>query len=79
MNQYTAVSIAFALLYPNMVALSSGEAIGTVLAGTSFAMDYYSKFFEIPVIFPPSGYGSSVVPILMALFIAAPVEKWAKK
>lgn len=79
MNQYTAAGIAMALLYPNMVALSNGEAIGTVFAGSSFAMDYYSTFFGIPVIFPPSGYGSSVVPILLALFVAAPVEKWAKK
>lgn len=79
MNQFTAMAIAAALLYPNMTALTNGEILGTVLEGTSFSMNYYTTFFGIPVIFPPSGYGSSVVPIILALFVAAPLENTLKK
>lgn len=79
MNQFSAFGIAAALLYPSMVNITSGEVLGTVLSGTKFAMDYYSSFFGIPVIMPPSGYASSVVPIILALLVAAPLEKGLKR
>jgi PTS system beta-glucosides-specific IIC component len=79
MNQFSAMAIAASLLYPDMVNITSGEILGTVFAGTAFSMDYYSTFFGIPIIMPPSGYGSSVVPIILALLVAAPLEKWLKK
>lgn len=79
MNQFSAFGIAAALLYPSMANITSGEVLGTVLSGTRFAMDYYSSFFGIPVIMPPSGYGSSVVPIILALLVAAPLEKGLKR
>jgi PTS system beta-glucosides-specific IIC component len=79
MNQFSAMAIAASLLYPDMVSITSGEVLGTVFAGTAFSMDYYTTFFGIPVIMPPSGYGSSVIPIILALLVAAPFEKWLKK
>lgn len=79
MNQFTAVGIAASLLYPAMTALGDAEAISTVLTGTAFEMGVKADFFGIPVIYPPSGYGSSVVPIILALLVAAPLEKWLKK
>jgi PTS system beta-glucosides-specific IIC component len=78
MNQFSAMAIAGALLYPDMVNITSGEVLGTVFAGTAFSMDYYTTFFGIPVIMPPSGYASSVVPIVLALLVAAPLEKKLK-
>jgi PTS system beta-glucosides-specific IIC component len=79
MNQFSAMAIAASLLYPDMVNITSGEALGTVFAGTAFSMDYYSTFFGIPIIMPPSGYTSSVIPIILALLVAAPLEKKLKK
>lgn len=76
MNQFTALGIAGALLYP---AMSGLEAVGTVLTGTPFEMDVVLEFFGIPVILPPSGYASSVIPIILALLVAAPLERWLKK
>ena len=53
--------------------------LGTVFTGTAFEMSYYLTFFGIPVIMPASGYTSSVVPIILAVAIAAPLEHWLKK
>lgn len=76
MNEFTGMAIGIALVYPNMVNSTSGEVLGTVLTGTAFEMSYYQTFFGIPVIMPASGYTSSVVPIILAVAIAAPLEKW---
>jgi PTS system beta-glucosides-specific IIC component len=79
MGQFNAMAIAAALLYPDMVNITANEVVGTVFAGTAFSMDYYSTFFGIPIIMPPSGYASSVIPIILALLVAAPLEKKLKK
>lgn len=79
MNEFIGMAIGTALCYPAMVGLSAGEAIGTAFAGTMFATNYYSTFFGIPVLLPVSGYPSSVVPIIVAVFFAAKIEKWFKK
>ncbi len=79
MNEFIGMAIGVALCYPNMVNLTSGEVLGTVFTGTAFEMSYYLTFFGIPVIMPASGYTSSVVPIILAVAIAAPLERWLKK
>ena len=79
MNEFIGMAIGVALCYPNMVNLTSGEVMGTVLGGTAFEMSYYTTFLGIPVIMPASGYTSSVVPIILAVAIAAPLERWLKK
>lgn len=76
MNEFTGMALGIALCYPTMVALKGGEALGTVLTGTAFEMSYYTTFFGIPVIFPASGYTSSVIPIVLCCLVAARLEKW---
>ena len=61
------MALGVGLTYPNMVALKSAEVLGTVFAGTSFSMDYMTKFFGIPVIMPASGYTQSAVVLAMIL------------
>lgn len=78
-NEFTAMAIATALVYPSMVAMpSSGDALGSVLSGTPFAMSYYATFLGIPIIFPPAGYTSSVVPIIIAIWFSSKVEAFVK-
>lgn len=79
MNEFTGIALGISLCYPTMVALTSGEALGTVLTGTPFEMSYYTTFAGIPVIFPKSGYTSSVIPIVIACAVAAPLERWLNK
>lgn len=76
MNEFTGMALGIALCYPTMVNLTNGEVLGTVFSGTVFEMSYYTKFLGIPVIMPESGYTSSVIPIILACFFAAKLEKW---
>ena len=79
MNEFIGMAIGIALCYPAMVNSTAGEVLGTVFSGTAFEMSYYQTFLGIPVIMPASGYTSSVVPIILAVAIAAPLEHWLKK
>lgn len=78
MNEFIGMAIGIALCYPNMVNITSGEVLGTVFTGTAFEMSYYTTFLGIPVIMPASGYTSSVVPIILAVVLAAKLEKWLR-
>lgn len=78
-NEFIGMAIGIALCYPAMVNSTAGEVLGTVFGGTAFEMSYYQTFLGIPVIMPASGYTSSVVPIILAVAIAAPLERWLKK
>jgi len=75
-SQYLGMAIAAALLYPAMVGL---ETTGTLFEGTILAMDYKTTFLGIPIVYPLSGYTSSVVPILIATGIGAQFERFFKK
>jgi PTS system beta-glucosides-specific IIC component len=78
-NKFLGMALGTSLVYPGMVALSSGTALGTVFGGTIFATSYYSDFFGIPVLLPSSGYASTVVPIIVSVYVAAKLEKALKK
>lgn len=79
MNEFIGMGLGIALCYPAMVNSTAGEVLGSVFTGTAFEMSYYLKFMGIPVIMPSSGYTSSVVPIVVAVACAAPLERWLKK
>jgi PTS system beta-glucosides-specific IIC component len=88
LNEFTGIALGAALVYPTMVnianpAVVSGAvvtpaALGTVFAGTPFAMSYYSTFFGLPIIMPAAGYTSSVIPIILAVWVASKLERWLK-
>lgn len=72
-DEFIGMSIGAGLLYPNMIALKSAEALGTIFAGTAFEMSYTTTFLKIPVFFPASGYPSSVVPVLLACAVTGKI------
>lgn len=78
-SEFVGMAMGAALVYPAMVSSTAGEVLGTVLAGTPFEMSYYLTFFGIPVVMPASGYTSSVVPIILSMFVVAKIEKFFKK
>lgn len=84
-NEFVGIAVGAALCFPQMVnanpaALgSTAEAIGTAFAGTPFAMSYSMTFLGIPVIMPASGYTSSVVPVILAVWVASAIERPLKK
>ena len=62
-NQFTAMAIGAALVYPTLAEFS-GQTI---------------TFCGIPVVMPASGYASTVIPIILSIFLASIVEKLFKK
>lgn len=79
MSEFTALAIAFALLYPTMVALTGGEVIGSVDLGFAGTFSWYADFFGLPIIMPASGYTSSVIPIVLMIWFGSVVEHWCKR
>lgn len=77
-NPFIGMAMGIALTYPSMVALKDAEALGTVFAGTPFAMNYAATFLGIPIVMPASGYTSSVVPVILAMFVVAKIERFFK-
>lgn len=78
-SEFIGMTLGIALTYPSMVNITAGSALGTVLANTPFAMSYYTTIFGIPVIMPTAGYTSSVIPIILAVWIAAKLEKYFRQ
>ncbi|MCD7843178.1 MAG: glucose PTS transporter subunit IIA [Clostridiales bacterium] len=67
------------LVYPDLVAITSSDALYTVFAGTIFESEVYTTFLGIPVIFPAVGYTSSVIPIIVIVWVASLLFKWLNK
>jgi PTS system beta-glucosides-specific IIC component len=78
-NKFIGMAIGGALCYPAMVGLTAGKAMGTLFAGTIFQTSFFSTFLGIPVLLPSSGYPSSVVPVILAVFFAVKLENFWKK
>ena len=79
MNKFVGMAIGAALVYPNIVDITSLEPIGTIFAGTAFETNIYTKFLGIPVLLPGGGYASSVIPVILSVFVGAKIEKLWKK
>lgn len=73
-NEWLGAAIGIAMVYPTMTALTTGDVLGELFSGTAFAMKYYTTFFGIPVVMPAAGYTSSVIPVLLAVYVASRLE-----
>lgn len=63
LNQFTGMAIGASLVYPSVVGLA-GQTL---------------DFFGIPMVMPTSGYSSTVIPIILSVYIASKLEKIFKK
>lgn len=79
MSEFEGMAIGMALVYPTMVALTSGQVIGSVDLGFAGTFSWYSTFLGLPIIMPASGYTSSVIPVLLMAWFGSKVEHWCKK
>lgn len=78
-SEFVGAAVGCALVYPAMVNIGSAmEVAGTIFAGSAFEMSYYNTFFGIPIVMPGAGYTSSVIPIILAVYVASKIEKWCK-
>ena len=77
-NEFIGLAVGMALVFPDMVNITSNEALGSVFTGTPFEMSYYLSFGPIPIIMPPSGYTSTIVPVILSMFVVAKLEHFLK-
>ncbi|UYO99478.1 beta-glucoside-specific PTS transporter subunit IIABC [Oceanotoga sp. DSM 15011] len=79
-NLFTGLALGGALMYmDDVLKLASMTPIATYFAGTDFVQNVYAKFLGIPILLPASGYASSVIPIILAVWMASKIEKMWKK
>ncbi|MBM7641934.1 PTS system beta-glucosides-specific IIC component [Streptococcus loxodontisalivarius] len=80
MEQFTALALAFALVYPNIATSFSGDSpLYTLFKGSIIESDIYATFFGFPIIFPDSTYLSTVLPIILTIFVGAKIEGFFKR
>lgn len=79
MNQFTAMGVIAAMLYPALNSLGELPVLYTLFEGTIFESAITSTFLGVPIIMPPGGYYSSVIPAIFAVYIASIIEKWFAK
>ncbi len=77
LNPLIGIVIGSALLYPNLANLIGTPAPSVMFQGTLFEAPVYFKFLGIPVLM--MSYGQSVIPIILATFCAAKLERWLQK
>lgn len=63
LNQFLGIAIGASMVYPTI----------TALAGTTI------NFLGIPVVIPSSGYASTVIPVIAAVYVASKIEQMFKK
>lgn len=64
------------LVYPSITAFSGAEPLYTIFTGTIFESNVMAQLFGIPVIFPMQTYASSVIPIIVIVFVASKIYKF---
>lgn len=79
LSHFIGMAIGGALVYPTIAGITDGEALYTLFEGSLFASPVFLEFLGIPVILPQGGYGSTVIPIILAVLFASKVEKLMKK
>lgn len=73
MSEFTGMATGAALVYPTLPAIMGGEPLYTLFAGSVFASPVHMEFLGLPVIL--MNYASSVIPIILALYFGAKIEK----
>lgn len=74
MSEFAAMAIGAALVYPSWAPLLQGEPLYEVLQGSIFHSPVHLEFLGIPVLL--MNYASSVIPIILAVWVGAKVEKF---
>ncbi|OLS40457.1 beta-glucoside-specific PTS transporter subunit IIABC [Bacillus sp. MRMR6] len=75
-SPFIGMAIGASLVYPTLSTLTSGEPITTLFSGTVFQSPVHITFLGVPVIL--MSYASSVIPVILAAFFGAKVEKWLR-
>lgn len=76
-NEVIGLAIGASMIYPTIISAMNGEVLDVLFNGTIFESNIFLTFLKIPVIL--SNYTSTVIPVILAVWLASKVEKFAKK
>jgi beta-glucoside PTS system EIICBA component len=76
-NKFIGMAIGASLVYPTLTTLTTGDPVTTLFSGSIFQSPIFITFLGIPVIL--MSYASSVIPIILAAYFGAKVEKFFRK
>ncbi|MTK09776.1 MAG: PTS beta-glucoside transporter subunit IIABC [Hungatella sp.] len=76
-NEFVGMAIGTTMIYPTIISAMGGNAISVLFSGTAFESNVYLTFLKVPVIL--NKYTSTVIPVILAVWVASKVEKFAKK
>ncbi|WP_322922978.1 beta-glucoside-specific PTS transporter subunit IIABC [Paenibacillus campi] len=77
LNVFIGMGIGAALVYPTLTAVSAGQPLYTLFAGTPFHSPVHITFLGIPVILMT--YSSSVIPIILSTYVGSKIEAVCKR
>ncbi|KAA8751543.1 MULTISPECIES: beta-glucoside-specific PTS transporter subunit IIABC [Paenibacillus] len=75
-SPFLGMAIGASLVYPTLGGLKAGDPLYTLFAGTLFESPIHITFLGMPVILME--YSSSVIPIIIATFVAVKLERFFK-
>lgn len=76
-NQFTAMAIGASLVYPTLAGIRAGDPLYTLFSGSIIESPVHTTFLGLPLIL--MDYSSTVIPIIVAIFLASKVERGLKK
>lgn len=76
-SPFLGMAIGATLVYPTLSTLTGGDALYTLFSGSLFESPVHITFLGIPVILMT--YSSSVIPIIVATYVAVRIENFFKK
>lgn len=72
-NQFTAMAIGASLVHPTLAGIRAGDPLYTLFSGSIIESPVHTTFLGLPLIL--MDYSSTVIPIIVAIFLASKVEK----
>lgn len=80
MNPFVGMILGAVLIFPNISTdMNSGKVMFSIFANSPFKMDVFKTFFGLPIIFPATGYTSTLIPIMLINLCASKIEKFLDK
>lgn len=80
MDPFVGMILGAVLIFPNIaVDMNSGDGLYVLFASTPFEMSVFKTFLGIPIIFPSTGYTSTLIPIMLITFFASKIERGLKR
>lgn len=76
-SPFLGLAIGLALVYPNILSLSSAKSISVLFANTPFELNVTATIMGIPTVVVD--YSSSVFPVIVSVILSVYVEKVLKK